>query len=313
VALGTARETARMLKLPVAQVLTASTGVIGVELDGDKIIAALPRLVNGLSPDRFEDAARAIMTTDLAMKTAFAEAHLKRGTVRVAGMTKGSGMIHPNMATTLGFVHDRCRSFPSRPCARILKRAVESSYNRLSVDGDTSTNDTLLLLANGASGVRPEAGELELARVEEKITAVLQQLARSIARDGEGAKKLITIDVSGAPSDDAAARLARAIANSPLVKTAIAGADPNWGRILSAAGNAGVVFDPAKTDIRMQGVVVCRGGLAAPFSEAELKQKLDAPEVDIRFSLRSKSKGEARFWTCDLTHGYIDINASYRT
>jgi glutamate N-acetyltransferase/amino-acid N-acetyltransferase len=312
VALGTAREIARMLKLPVAQALTASTGVIGVELDGEKIAAALPRLVNGLSPDRFEDAARAIMTTDLAMKTAFAEARLKRGTVRVAGMTKGSGMIQPNMATTLGFVMTDAQ-LPAATLRGILKRAVETSYNRLSVDGDTSTNDTLLLLANGASGVRPEAGELELARVEEKITAVLQQLARSIARDGEGAKKLITIDVSGAPSDDAAARLARAIANSPLVKTAIAGADPNWGRILSAAGNAGVVFDPAKTDIRMQGVVVCRGGLAAPFSEAELKQKLDAPEVDIRFSLRSKSKGEARFWTCDLTHGYIDINASYRT
>ena len=310
VALGTARETARMLKLPVAQVLTASTGVIGVELDGDKITAALPRLVNGLSPDRFEDAARAIMTTDLVMKTAAAEARLKRGTVRVAGMTKGSGMIHPNMATTLGFVLTDAQ-LPAATLRAILKRAVESSYNRLSVDGDTSTNDTLLLLANGASGVRPEAGET--ARVEEKIAAVCQQLARSIARDGEGAKKFVTIEVTGAPGDDAATRLARAIANSPLVKTAIAGADPNWGRILSAAGNAGVVFDPSKTDIRMQGVVVCRSGLAAPFSEAELKEKLDAPEVHIRFTIRGKSKGEARFWTCDLTHGYIDINASYRT
>lgn len=310
VALGTARETARMLKLPVAQVLTASTGVIGVELDGDKIIAALPRLINGLSPDRFEDAARAIMTTDLTMKTAAAEAHLKRGTVRVAGMTKGSGMIHPNMATTLGFVLTDA-ALPVATLRAILKRAVESSYNRLSVDGDTSTNDTLLLLANGASGVRPEAGET--ARVEEKIAAVCQQLARSIARDGEGAKKFVTIEVTGAPGDDAATRLARAIANSPLVKTAIAGSDPNWGRILSAAGNAGVVFDPGKTDIRMQGVVVCRGGLATPFSEAELKEKLEAPEVHIRFTLRGKSKGAARFWTCDLTHGYIDINASYRT
>ncbi len=310
VALGTARETARMLKLPVAQVLTASTGVIGVELDGGKITAALPRLVNGLSPDRFEDAARAIMTTDLVMKTAAAEARLKHGAVCVAGMTKGSGMIHPNMATTLGFVLTDAQ-LPAATLRAILKRAVESSYNRLSVDGDTSTNDTLLLLANGASGVRPETREIP--RVEERIAAVCQQLARSIARDGEGAKKFVTIEVSGAPNDNAAARLARTIANSPLVKTAIAGSDPNWGRILSAAGNAGVVFDPAKTDIRMQGVVVCRGGLATPFSETELKEKLDAPEVHIRFSLRGKSKGEARFWTCDLTHGYIDINASYRT
>ena len=310
VALSTARATAKILKLPVAQVLTASTGVIGVELDGPRITAALPRLFDGLSPDRFEDAARAIMTTDLVSKTAFAEARLKRGTVRVAGMTKGYGMIQPNMATTLGFVMMDAQ-LPAATLRGILKRAVESSYNRLSVDGDTSTNDTLLLLANGASGVHPEAGEL--ARVEEKITGVFQHLAQAIARDGEGAKKFVTIEVTGAPSDDAAARLARAIANSPLVKTAIAGSDPNWGRVLSAAGNAGVAFDPGKTDIWMQGVAVCRGGLAAPFSEAELKQKLDAPECQIRFSLRGKAKGSARFWTCDLTHGYIHINASYRT
>jgi glutamate N-acetyltransferase/amino-acid N-acetyltransferase len=310
VALDTARATAKILKLPVAQVLTASTGVIGVEMDGAKIMAALPRLVEGLSPARFEDAARAIMTTDLVSKTAFAEAHLRRGSVRVAGMTKGSGMIQPNMATTLGFVMTDAE-LPAAALRVILKRAVEASYHRLSVDGDTSTNDTLVLLANGASGVRPEAKEL--ARVEEKITGVMEHLAQAIARDGEGAKKFVTIEVSGAPSDDAAARLARAIANSPLVKTAIAGSDPNWGRVLSAAGNAGVVFDPGKTDIWMQGVAVCRGGLAAPFSEAELKQKLDAPECHIRFSLRGKAKGEARFWTCDLTHGYIHINASYRT
>ncbi len=310
VALATARATAKILKLPVAQVLTASTGVIGVEMDGAKITAALPRLVAGLSPARFEDAARAIMTTDLVSKTAFAEAHLRRGAVRVAGMTKGSGMIQPNMATTLGFVMTDAQ-LPVAGLRAMLQRAADASYHRLSVDGDTSTNDTLVLLANGASGVRPEAKEL--ARVEEKITAVMQHLAQAIARDGEGAKKFVTIEVSGAPSDDAAARLARAIANSPLVKTAVAGSDPNWGRVLSAAGNAGVAFDPGKTDIWMQGVAVCRSGLAAEFSEAELKQKLDAPECLIRFALRGKAKGKARFWTCDLTHGYIHINASYRT
>jgi len=310
VAMTTARAVSKILKLPVAQVLTASTGVIGVEMDGGKITAALPQLVDGLSPARFEDAARAIMTTDLAMKTAHAEARLRRGSVRVAGMTKGSGMIQPNMATTLGFVLTDA-DLPVPTLRAILKRAVEASYHRLTVDGDTSTNDTMLLLANGASGVRPDKNEL--GRVEEKITGVMQDLARAIARDGEGAKKLVTIEISGAPNDDAAARLARAIANSPLVKTAIAGSDPNWGRVLSAAGNAGVVFDPGKADIWMQGVAVCRSGLAAPFSEAELKQKLDAPECMIRLSLRGKGKGEARFWTCDLTHGYIHINASYRT
>jgi glutamate N-acetyltransferase/amino-acid N-acetyltransferase len=149
--------------------------------------------------------------------------------------------------------------------------------------------------------------------VEEAIAEVLESLARQIARDGEGAKKLITISISGAPSDNAATRMARAIANSPLVKTAIAGSDPNWGRILSAAGNAGVAFDPHKTDVHMQGVAVCRNGLAAPFSESELKSKLDAPDCEIRLSVRGSGKGQARFWTCDLTEGYIRINGSYRT
>jgi len=193
----------------------------------------------------------------------------------------------------------------------MLKRTVERSYNRLSVDGDTSTNDTLALLANAASGVRPDPKEMP--KVEEAIARVMESLAQAIARDGEGAKKFVTIVVSGAPSNDAAARIARGIANSPLVKTAIAGSDPNWGRILSAAGNAGVAFDPAKTDVHMQGVAVCRSGLAAPFSEAELKQKLDAPECEIRVTIRGKGKGETRFWTCDLTEGYIRINGSYRT
>jgi glutamate N-acetyltransferase/amino-acid N-acetyltransferase len=179
------------------------------------------------------------------------------------------------------------------------------------VDGDTSTNDTLLLLANSASGVRPDPPEF--AKMEEGIAQVMEQLAKAIARDGEGASKLITIDVAGAATDDAAAQLARAIANSPLVKTAIAGSDPNWGRILSAAGNAGVAFDPSKTDIHMQDLAVCRGGLAAPFSEAELTQKLNAPDCEIRFTIRGKGKGAARFWTCDFTEGYIRINASYRT
>ncbi len=149
--------------------------------------------------------------------------------------------------------------------------------------------------------------------MEEAIASVMEQLAQAIVRDGEGAKKFVTIRVAGASSNDAAVRIARAIANSPLVKTAIAGSDPNWGRILSAAGNAGVAFEPAKIDIHMQGVLVCRGGLAAPFSEDELKTKLDGPECEIRVSIRGKGKGEARFWACDLTEGYIRINASYRT
>jgi glutamate N-acetyltransferase/amino-acid N-acetyltransferase len=310
VALATAKAAAKMLRMPVAQVLPASTGVIGVELDAHKITNALPRLVGGLSPERFDDVARAMMTTDLVPKTAFGEVKLRRGTIHIAGMTKGSGMIQPLMATTLGFVLTDA-NIPGAQLRAILRRSVARSYNCLSVDGDTSTNDTLLLLANGASGVRPDPKEMR--KVEQAIAAVMESLAQQIARDGEGAKKFVTIHVFGAPSDEGAVRIARGIANSPLVKTAIAGSDPNWGRILSAAGNAGVAFDPAKTDVHLQGVPVCRAGLAAPFSEAELKQKLDAPECEVRLTIRGKGKGTARFWTCDLTEGYIRINASYRT
>jgi glutamate N-acetyltransferase/amino-acid N-acetyltransferase len=310
VAAATSKAAAKALRLPVTQVLPASTGVIGVELDPGKIVNALPRLIDGLAPDRFQDAANAIMTTDLVPKTASAEVKLRRGTVRIAGMTKGSGMIQPLMATTLGFVMTDAQ-IPGAALRAILKRGVERSYNRISVDGDTSTNDTLLLLANGASGVRPDPKEM--AKVEEAIAGVMETLAQAIARDGEGAKKLITIRIAGAPSDAAAAGMARAIANSPLVKTAVAGSDPNWGRVLSAAGNSGVAFDPSKTDIHMQGVLVCRGGLAAPFSEEELKQKLDARDCEIRLTVRGRGKGSARFWTCDFTEDYIRINASYRT
>jgi glutamate N-acetyltransferase/amino-acid N-acetyltransferase len=310
VALACCRAAAGHLKLPVNQVLPASTGVIGVEMDPGLIIGALPRLVADLREDAFSSVARAIMTTDTVPKEASREVKLRRGTVRIAGMTKGSGMIQPRMATTLGFLLTDA-SVPPVALRGILRRATERSYNRLSVDGDTSTNDTLALVANGASGVRPDAREL--AAFEEGVAQVAEDLARAIARDGEGAKKLITIVISGASTQDGAARIARSIANSPLVKTAVAGADPNWGRVLSAAGNAGVVFDPARVDIRMQGVLVCRAGLAADFSEPELKARLAEPECEIRLSLRGGGKGEARFWTCDLTEDYIRINASYRT
>ena len=310
VALSTSKAAAKLLKLPPGQVLVASTGVIGVELDATKITSSLPRLAEGLSPNRFDDAAHAIMTTDLVPKTAYAAVNLRRGTVHIAGMTKGSGMIQPLMATTLGFVMTDA-DIPPAVLRAMLKRSVERSYNRLSVDGDTSTNDTLVLLANGASGVRPDPNER--GKFEEAVAHVMESLAQAIARDGEGARKFVTIRVSGTATDDGATRIARAIANSPLVKTAIAGSDPNWGRILSAAGNAGVTFDPLKTDIRMQHMLVCRGGLAADFSEAELKEKLDAPDCEIAVTVRGKGKGSARFWTCDLTEGYIQINGSYRT
>ena len=285
------------------EVLPASTGVIGVEMDGARIVDAMPTLVAGLDAARFEDAASAIMTTDTRVKMAFAQI---KG-ARIAGMTKGSGMIQPRMATTLGFVMTDA-AVPAAALRAMLKRAIAKSYNRISVDGDTSTNDMVAVLANGASGAK-----VSLRAFEDALTEVLESLAVQIVRDGEGARKLITIEVKGAASDTAAEKIARAIANSPLVKTAIAGSDPNWGRILSAAGNSGATFDFRRVDIELQGTPVCRGGLAADFSEKELKRKLGEKECAIHFTIRGGGKGRTRFWTCDFTEDYIRINASYRT
>jgi len=301
---------AKHLKVAAEEVFPSSTGVVGMELDAALITNALPDLVRGLDPNRFDDAAHAILTTDTKVKTMHTQVRLKRGVVRIAGFTKGSGMIYPNMATTLGFVMTDA-AIPPATLSTMLKAGVRTSYNRISVDGDTSTNDTLLLLSNGASGIQPN--EKERKKVTAALTEGLEDLARQIVRDGEGARKLVTIEIAGASNDDAADRIARSIANSPLVKTAIAGSDPNWGRILVAAGNAGVPFDPAKVDIDLQGTAVCRSGLAADFSEADVKKKLDQPECLIRVVFRGKGKGTARFWTCDLTEKYIEINASYRT
>ena len=308
VALATVRAAANALGVKPEYILPASTGVIGVEMDGGKVVAALSGLLAGLNAANFEAAAGAILTTDLVPKTAFAEIKSGRKIAYIAGMTKGSGMIQPNMATTLGFVVTDAVVAPA-VLRSALKRAIDRSYNRISVDGDTSTNDTVAVLANGASGVKPSVKAFEAA-----LSSVLESLAQQIVRDGEGARKLVTIDVEGAANEEAAEKIARSIANSPLVKTAIAGSDPNWGRILCAAGYAGVAFDPRKADIDMQGVAVCRAGLDADFDEVELKRKLDQSDCYIRFAIRGGGgKGRTRFWTCDFTEGYIRINASYRT
>ncbi len=310
VARATARAAAELLGVREREVLLASTGVIGVPLDEKLIGNALPRLAASLAAENFEAVSRAILTTDTTPKTAVAEVRLRAGAVRVAGMVKGAGMIHPRMATMLSFIF--CDADLKPPELRpMLKAAVERSFNRISVDGDTSTNDTVFLLANGASDVRPVGRERAL--VAAALGEVAEQLAVAIARDGEGARKLLTIEIEGASSDRAAVAMARAIANSPLVKTALAGADPNWGRILSAAGSSGVIFDPARVDIALNGFAVCRRGTAAEFSEDQVKRSLEARESTLRLSIRGKGKGRAQFWTCDLTEDYIRINASYRT
>lgn len=303
VALATAKATAKALKCQTAEVLPSSTGVIGMELNPALITDALPALVEGLATGRFLDAADAILTTDLVRKVAFAET----AGIRFAGMTKGSGMIHPGMATTLAYVMTDAVIAPAALRAH-LKLAVNRSYNRLSVDGDMSTNDTLLVLANGASGKKIGKDAFQAA-----LDEVCQSLAQQIARDGEGATKFVEIEVSGARSEEAATKIARAIANSPLVKTAIAGNDANWGRILCAAGYSGATFEPTHVDIYLQGVKVCRRGLAAQYDEAALTKKLSEKDCRIRFVIAGDGPGTSRFWTCDLTHGYIDINGSYRT
>ncbi len=310
VALVSCKAVAKTLKTKTQYVLPASTGVIGVELDPKLITDAVPKLVSQLSSVTFESVAEAILTTDTRTKVATEEIGLRHGKVRVAGMTKGSGMIHPNMATTLGFV--LTDAAVSANCLhRMLVDATERSYNCLSVDGDTSTNDMVALLANGASNVKPDGRERNL--LKEAICRVMESLAQQIAADGEGARKLIVVRTSGFRNADEARKAARAIANSPLVKTAIAGSDPNWGRILAAAGYSGIAFNPTDIDIFLQDVQVCRRGLAADFNEAELKHKLDGAEVTIRLALRGNGKGACRFFTCDLTEGYIQINGSYRT
>lgn len=310
VALETTRALAKVLRVPATKVLVCSTGVIGVEMDGSRITSKAQALVDGLAAERFADVVSAIMTTDLVPKQAHASISVKGGTVHIAGTTKGSGMIQPLMATTLGYVMTDA-ALTAAELRGMLKRACARSYNAMSVDGDTSTNDTLFLLANGASGLKMTAKDKEM--FEQALTVLLEDLARQIARDGEGARKLVTIDVTGTRTDEEAMRIARQVGNSPLVKTAIAGSDPNWGRVMMAAGNAGVEFALKNVSITMQGMLVCKNGLAVEFSEEELTARLDEPDTHVTFAVTGGGKGHARFYTCDFTEGYIKINGSYRT
>lgn len=311
VAEGAAQAVCALVEVPPEQILLASTGVIGEPIDEKAIPRALPGLWRGLAPERFEDCARAILTTDTTHKTAYARLDAGAGAaVRIAGMAKGAGMIMPDMATMLSFLFTDAAVAPDA-LQGMLQKAVERSFNCISVDADTSTNDTVYLLANGASGASI-AAERQGA-FQQALDGVALSLALAIVRDGEGARKLVRIDVEGAADDRGAKRIAVSIANSPLVKTAIAGADPNWGRILSAAGKSGAAFDPAKVDISINGTLVCAGGLRAAFDEAAVQKTMEEAESAIRFRIDGGGRGKARFWTCDFTEEYIRINAEYRT
>jgi glutamate N-acetyltransferase/amino-acid N-acetyltransferase len=310
-AVATASEVASALGIPSEQVLVASTGVIGVQLRPELILTQVPALIQSLSTENASAVAQAIMTTDTFPKTCVLRSQMEGSTVHLAGLAKGAGMIHPRLATMLAFITTDASVGP-RMLQHMLEAAVEVSFNRISVDGDTSTNDTVLALASGLSGVTVRPGNSSRAWFLAGLTQLTQTLARMIAKDGEGAKKLVTLEVLGARTPAEAEKVARAVANSPLVKTAIAGCDPNWGRIVCAAGYSGARFDPAKVDIRLNELYLCRKGLDASFDEAVAKQELAKKELTIYIDLHQGS-ASTRFWTCDLTHDYIDINASYRT
>ncbi len=287
------------------QVLVLSTGVIGTRLDMTKISAGIGLATPRLSPDGGADAARAIMTTDTFPKTS----ELEAGTYAMGGMCKGAGMIHPNMATMLAVITTDAKIAPAL-LDRALRAAVGQSFNRISVDGDMSTNDTLLILANGASGF--EVTENEIDRFTQAMTLVSTDLAKQIARDGEGATKFVQIGVTGAGSEADAVRVARSIANSPLVKTALYGGDANWGRVVAAAGYSGVAVEPSKMALWFGDVQVFKNGMPAQYDEAASTAAIAGKEVAIRLEL-GMGTANGLVWTCDMSHDYVTINGKYRT
>src|SRR5579859_5614737 len=291
-----------------------STGVIGVQLPVEKILRALPMLTRNrrASARSFVEMSLAICTTDTRPKTASASFRMSGKRIHLIGCAKGAGMIHPNMATTLAFVATDANISPSL-LQRTLRDVTGRTFNAVSVDGDTSTNDTLLVLANGAAGAPTIANATKAHR---RFSAALEQvcgsLAQQIVADGEGAQRVIEIEVRGAKTESAAKRIAETIATSPLVKTAFAGGDPNWGRIFAAAGRSGVKFDPSLVEIKMAGVPVLRKGQPLDFNERAASNRLLAEHVPIVVDLHA-GRSRARYWTCDFTAEYVRINASYRT
>jgi len=310
----TAAAAARLLDTRPKEIFIASTGVIGNVLPDDAIPQRLPDLAQRLSDDAWDDAARAIMTTDTFPKGAVRTARIGETEVTIAGIAKGSGMIAPDMATMLSFIFTDAK-IPSDVLHAVLKRGADRSFNSITVDSDTSTSDTLLLFASGRAR-HPKisaAGEPLLRDFRRALEEVLTDLATQVVKDGEGASKFITIDVTGATSARAARRIGLSIANSPLVKTAIAGEDANWGRIVMAVGKAGEKADRDRLSIAMGGVQITRDGQPVPgYDEAPVARHLKGRTVDIAVDL-GIGRGRARVWTCDLTHDYIAINADYRS
>ena len=310
----TAAAAGKLAGCPARQVMVASTGVIGELLPHEKLVAALPALYASLTDDGWEAAARGIMTTDTFPKAVTRVAKIGDAEVRITGIAKGSGMIAPDMATMLCFIFTDAK-IPAPVMQSLLKKGVDSTFNCTTVDSDTSTSDTVLLIATGQTKhprVPAEGGRM-LTDFARALNDLLLDLALQVVRDGEGAQKLVRIDVTGATTARSAKRIAMAVANSPLVKTAIAGEDANWGRIVMAVGKAGEPADRDKLSISVGGVWMAEnGGVVPGYDETPVVAHMKGKEIEITIDI-GLGRGKATAWTCDLTHGYIDINGSYRS
>lgn len=311
-ALEIASITAGLLECSPSDILVGSTGVIGKPLDMDLIRPGLEALVSGMDPDGGHNAQEAIMTTDTIYKEVAVEFDLQDTRVVIGGMAKGSGMIHPNMATMIGIITTDA-NISRKLLEKALREVVGKTFNRVTIDGDTSVCDMVVILANGMAdnaGIINENEDYEIFR--SGLEEVCTYLSRQIARDGEGATKLVEVAVEGAGSPEDAYKAAAAVAKSPLVKTTIFGEDANWGRIFTAVGYSGAEFDPAYTDIYISDLLVCKGGCAVIFDEAAAKELLKKSEVRLLIKLNKGVYGD-RVWTCDLSYDYVKINASYRS
>ncbi|MBM3213378.1 bifunctional glutamate N-acetyltransferase/amino-acid acetyltransferase ArgJ [Candidatus Poribacteria bacterium] len=305
-----AAETARLLGIDAREVLVASTGVIGEPLPMGAVRKGITAAAGALGRGGGDQFARSIMTTDTTPKVYAIETSVGGSPLRIGGCCKGAGMIAPNMATMLCFLTTDADIDPAL-LQILLRQSVARSFNRVSVDGDQSTNDTVLILASGA-GPRVESHTSSERQFADALTSVCQELAIRIAHGGEGATKLIEVTVVGGRDDGDAERAARAVAESNLVKTAVYGNDANWGRILCAIGYSGAAFDPYATDLWIEDLQLVRGGMRTDYQEADATALFSRDPLHIRADLHAGS-GEATFWTCDLTEGYIQENASYRS
>jgi glutamate N-acetyltransferase / amino-acid N-acetyltransferase len=311
-AAATARAVAEAVACEATDVLVASTGVIGVPLPVELVVAGVAEAAERLEGDGGEDAAEAIMTTDTFPKQFAVELELGGVKYAVGGMAKGSGMIRPDMATMLAFLTTDA-PLTAEACHAVLAAAADATFHRITVDGETSTNDTAALLANGAAGGDTiGVGDPRLEGVGRAVTHVCGELARMLVRDGEGATKLVTVRVDGAASDADAVKAAFAVADSPLLKCAIFGGDANWGRVICAVGYSGAQVDPDRVDVRFGDLLLCEDGQPIPFDEEEAADILTAEEVDVSVDL-GLGEGSATVWTCDLTYDYVRINGEYRS